>query len=172
MKKGFYIVAFISFLYFIMCLLSAKHFEVACNVSAKAKQDDAFAQVASFRNWKNWSIWFNHDKTVHVTFSGPETHVGAAMQWESAEFGNGEIYITDFEPYRFVRQKMIFKKFDSEFISEFYFEEKSESTEVKWLMKKELGFLERPFGFVYAKSMKKDMEPSLQKLRSLIETRG
>jgi hypothetical protein len=58
-----------------------------------AKPVDLFPFINDLRNWPLWTEWPRRE-TVHYTFSGPESGVGAVQSWETVQM-DGVLTLTD-----------------------------------------------------------------------------
>lgn len=56
-------------------------FHVERSRSIAAPQGKVFAQINDFHQWQQWSPWARLDPTMQVTYSGPDTGVGATQSW-------------------------------------------------------------------------------------------
>ncbi len=53
-----------------------------------------YAKFATPRTWAEWSTWTSRgDSTLHYSYEGPDSGVGAAMKWTSKKFGDGKLTI-------------------------------------------------------------------------------
>ncbi len=86
-------------------------FHVERSRSITAPQDKVFAQINDFHLWQQWSPWAKLDPTMQVTYSGPESGVGATQSWVgNNQVGQGSSTIIESQPNERVRMELAFLK--------------------------------------------------------------
>jgi uncharacterized protein YndB with AHSA1/START domain len=70
-------------------LLLPSKIHVERSATIAAPKSTVFATLTSLREFVKWSPWAKYDPTTTYTFSGPESGVGARMEWKSKEMGDG-----------------------------------------------------------------------------------
>jgi uncharacterized protein YndB with AHSA1/START domain len=76
-----------------------------------APQDKVFAQINDFHLWQQWSPWAKLDPTMQVTYSGPDSGVGATQSWVgNNQVGQGSSTIIESQPNERVRMTLAFLK--------------------------------------------------------------
>ncbi|MFN8293286.1 MAG: SRPBCC family protein [Chitinophagales bacterium] len=168
-KKVLIYLSCVIILYACVCAFLPSYFFFERKVAVARSKEVPFAAVASFRNWQYWSPW--SDTSIRITFRGPETHVGAEMQWESnVDGGGGSNKIVDFTPYSYIKIETFTKRIGKPIYMEFKFEETApKNCEVRWIQSGNLSFFERPFGLLMEKAMSKDIEQGLLQLKAAAE---
>lgn len=58
-----------------------------------------FALVNDFRQISRWSAWLDDDPNARIEYSGPQSGVGATLQWSSQIIGDGRQTIMQSTPY-------------------------------------------------------------------------
>lgn len=142
------------------------------SVVIDAPPDKVFALIDDLHRWQDWNQDAD-DSAVTRTFSGPESGVGAASQWDSrGKAGKGSMLITDSQPFtRIVVQADFVRPFGSHNRNEFALEPAGASIRVTWSWQgQNLYFMKLMGVFVNMdKMIGKHFEDSLAKLKTLAE---
>jgi len=79
-------------------------------MTTTASPATVYGLVGGFKRFNEWSPWARLDPATKYTYSGPETGVGARMEWASAnpDVGNGSQEVIDVEPGQRVTSKLDF----------------------------------------------------------------
>ena len=82
------------------------------SITVNANRDAVFTQVNSFKNFNQWSPWFDKDPNANYQYSGPESGVGNSMSWNSdkKEVGKGSQEIIESQYPSHVKAKLLFGK--------------------------------------------------------------
>ena len=68
-------------------------------ITIRAPAETVFPLIADLRNWKSWTIWFEHDPEMDVQWHGPETGVGSGYDWAgNSSVGSGTVRVQTYEP--------------------------------------------------------------------------
>ncbi|MBX7224829.1 MAG: SRPBCC family protein [Chitinophagales bacterium] len=91
-----------------------KDFSMEHKVHVKAPSEAVFNQLNTMKDWKNWSYWFQMDKAMKTTYSGPEMGVGAGYSWSSKKWtvGKGSFKITESVPSDKIGYELAFDGMD------------------------------------------------------------
>lgn len=151
-------------------LLSPK-FQVTRTQQVQAPPDKVYALVVAPRAWQQWSVWNRRDPAMTIAYSGPESGVGAAWDWQSASQGNGGMRLTAAEPPQRVAYKIRFEGFSSVSTGELRFKPVGSGTEVTWTMDGDMGGnpLYRWFALFSDQMIGKDFADGLANLKALAE---
>ena len=114
-------------------------FQVSRSVRIAAPPAKVYALVASPRQWPAWSVWNQRDPKMAMTYSGPESGVGAGWAWVSASQGNGRMRFTAAEPERSVGFELLFEDFGTASNGNFSFAAEGSETRVTWSMVGDMG---------------------------------
>lgn len=146
-------------------------YTVTRSTSIKASPEQVYALVADPRAWKQWSAWNKRDPQMQITYSGPETGVGAAWAWKSESQGDGEMKFTGAEPGRLISYELYFPEFESRSTGEFQLKADGELTQVQWRMDGDMGGnpVNRWFGLLMDGMIGGDFEEGLRNLKSMAE---
>ncbi len=134
-----------------------------------------FDQVNTLKNWEKWSPWPASDTFIQLTYSGPESGVGAAFSWFSKEnnVGKGSLSIISSFPYDSLIVLMDFEE-KGRSTSKFIFVKQNQSTIVTWRVGSNLGInpVSRWFGLFMDRMVGPDIESGLGKLRLVAASRN
>jgi uncharacterized protein YndB with AHSA1/START domain len=120
-------------------LLLSPKFKVSRSTLVAAPADKVYAWVASPRGWKSWSVWNQRDPAMQVTYTGPESGVGAAWAWKSASEGDGKMTFTAAEPGQRVAYDLYFPDFGTTSTGDLTFTPEGSGTRVTWTMNGDMG---------------------------------
>ncbi len=133
-----------------------------------------FPYVNSLRETQKWSPWLERDPNVQVTFSGPETGVGARMTWSSQDssVGEGSQEIIESTADQTVRSALDFGPMGTAF-ARFDLGPTGSGTKVTWALDADMGRgpLGRWMGLMMDNLVGADYEKGLANLKQLIETK-
>jgi hypothetical protein len=95
-----------------------------------------FPHVNDLKQWEDWSPWAKLDPAAKVTFSGPQSGVGASFQWDGNDkIGAGTMTITESKPNERIATRTDFvKPFAGTSNADFIFSESGGQTNVIWSM--------------------------------------
>lgn len=82
-------------LWLIGSLLSPAHLHVERSQDINAPQQLVFDNVNTITKWPNWSYWMKQDTAQTVTYSGPESGVGASYAWDSKKLKQGSLTVIE-----------------------------------------------------------------------------
>lgn len=87
-------------LFFAVGLFLPKSAHVERSIATTASPATVFGIVNGFRRFNEWSPWAGLDPQTRYTYSGPESGVGARMEWASdnPDVGNGSQEVVAIEP--------------------------------------------------------------------------
>jgi len=111
-------------------------FRVARSATISAPPSVVFDQVDNFHNWQRWSPFVEYDPNMTITYSGPESGVGASMAWSgNSKAGQGKMTIAECHPGELIRINLEFTKpFAASNIAEFTFQPQGNETSTTWSM--------------------------------------
>jgi len=132
-----------------------------------------FAQVNDLQKWDNWSPWAKVDPNAKVTFSGPQSGVGASFKWDGNEkVGAGTMTITESKPNERIATRTDFvKPFAGSSNSDFIFSEQGARTNVIWTMSGTHNFIGKAMCLVMGMEsmVGPDFERGLAQLKQVAE---
>ena len=114
-----------------MTLSGESHLERSITINAPIEK--VFKSVNTFKNIKEWSPWARMDPNIIITYSGPESGLGAKYDWESEDenIGIGSQEILESRENEYVKTQMIFA-IEGDFFAEFILKPVDDGTEVAW----------------------------------------
>jgi effector-binding domain-containing protein len=141
-------------------------------MSYNIPQKTVFDQINSLKNWENWSPWLQMDSTIQLSYSGPESGVGATFKWlsNSKNVGSGNVSLISSFPNDSLVLIMDFGE-KGESLSKFVFSKENRSTKVTWSLESDLGMnpLSRWFGLFSDHLIGPDLERGLFNLEDHLE---
>jgi hypothetical protein len=139
----------------------------------EAPATKVFEQVNDLRKWDDWSPWAKLDPNARVTFSGPQSGVGASFRWDGNDkVGAGTMVITESKPVTRVATRTDFTRpFAGSSHSDFVFSDKGGHTNVIWTMTGTQSFIGKMICLFtpMEKMLGPDFEKGLAALRDLAE---
>lgn len=141
------------------------------SVHINAPPEKVFAVLNSYKRFGEWSPWASLDPKMTYTFSGPESGVGAKMEWASNDpsVGKGTQQITASEPPTHLTADVDFGEMGT---SQALWDLKAEQggTLATWSFHMTLeGVLDRWTGLLMEKFVGPDYEKGLSNLKALAE---
>jgi len=155
----------------IVGLVLPSKIHVERSITIAAPQGTVFSALNGLREFNKWSPWAKYDPNMTYTFSGPETGVGARMEWQSKEMGNGSQEIIAVENDQRITVALDFGEMGKA-TAYYALQPAAASTQVTWGFDEDVGMnlLGRYFGLVMDSMIGKDYEKGLASLKSLLET--
>ena len=160
-----------------LCIVVAKQpeeFRVMRSAEINAPTDKVFEFVNDFHKWDSWSPWAKMDRNMKVTYSGPDSGVGAAYSWVgNDEVGEGKMTIrSNHPPKQIVIDLEFIKPFAAKNITGFDFKAEGEKTNITWSMAGKKNFIMKAFCLVMDmdKTVGADFEKGLAKLKTVAES--
>jgi uncharacterized protein YndB with AHSA1/START domain len=152
-------------------LLLSSRFEVTRTVQVTAPPEKIYPLVAAPRAWKQWSVWNRRDPAMEISYSGPESGVGAVWAWKSKSEGDGRMSFTAAEPPQRVAFDLYFPDFGTTSRGDLRFTPRAGGTEVRWTMHGDMGGnpLYRWFALFADGMVGQDFEAGLANLKQLAE---
>lgn len=163
----------------ILALLAAgfllpAQFKVERTATIAAPPAVVYAQIAAPKAWKDWAVWNQRDPAMQLTYSGPDSGVGAKWAWLSKTEGNGEMEFTRAVPDSEVVYSLYFKDFDMRSTGTLTLAPAGSGTTVRWTNEGSLGMnpINRWFGLFMDKMVGPDFEAGLKGLDALSQRRA
>ncbi len=150
-----------------------QHVKVERDITIDAPPEAVFAKINSFKHFNEWSPWAKRDPNTKYTYSGPETGVGAKMEWsgDPDKVGSGTQEIIESRPNEFVKNSL---DFGEQGKGEAYFklEPVDGKTKVTWGLDSDMGSnpIGRWFGLAMDGMIGADYEEGLGDLKKLVES--
>lgn len=137
----------------------------------KAAPETIFEQINVLPNWEKWSPWKEMDPQSKMTYSNPNSGVGAFYTWEGPETGKGKLTITESVPFSRINTNL---EFDGQGSSKagYLFEPQDDGQiNVHWTFESDMGgnpFM-RVFGLIMKKMLNDQFDQGLKKLKEVAE---
>ncbi|HEX6571499.1 MAG TPA: SRPBCC family protein [Steroidobacteraceae bacterium] len=161
------VVAFVAFGFVL-----PRHAHVERSIETSASPATVFDVVNGFRRFNEWSPWASLDPQTRYTYSGPESGVGARMQWRSdrPDVGSGSQEIIAVEPDRSVSIRLDFGQ-KGKPISTMTLLPAGSGTRIVWSMDSDFSddFVGRYFAPFLDRMVGPDYERGLAQLKRLVE---
>ena len=93
---------------FISTFFMSENFRVSQSQVIKAPPEAVFNQLATLKNWENWSYWNTLDDKMTTTYNDIPSGVGAGYSWKSkkSKVGNGTLRIIEAQTNVYVKVKL------------------------------------------------------------------
>ncbi|MDX2194134.1 MAG: SRPBCC family protein [Gemmatimonadales bacterium] len=143
---------------------------LARSTEIKAPPDAIYPLLVAPKAWPRWSVWNRRDPAMTITWSGPESGVGAAWAWTSKSEGNGAMTLTAAEPGRRVGYELRFEGMQPS-TGALVLEPSGTGTRVTWSMDADMGGgpLGGWFGLLMPGMVGKDFDAGLANLKAEAE---
>jgi uncharacterized protein YndB with AHSA1/START domain len=142
------------------------------SITTTASPQTVFELVNGFRRFNEWSPWAQLDHDAKYTFSGPDTGVGARMEWTSdkPDVGSGSQEIIAVEPGRSVTNALDFGQ-QGRATARLTLTPEAVGTRVVWAFDTsfEGHYFQRYFGLLMDRFIGPDYEKGLARLKQLAE---
>jgi hypothetical protein len=148
MKKRMFLkiivgLAAVMIIFLIVVAFRPAEFHVERSATLAASPVSLFEQVNDHHKFSVWNPFLKVDPNVKLTYSGPDSGVGAACSWDgNSKIGAGSATITESKPGELVRQRMDWKRpMEGTSTVEFTFKPSGDKTVVTWAMYGKNGFM-------------------------------
>ena len=173
-KKVILAVLLIPVVVLIVSLFLPSSYRVERSLEMQARPEALFAQVSALKKWTNWTAWTAAKyPDMEVSFSGPESGVGATYTWDGKSTGHGVLKLTRAEPARGIGYDLAFDhgKYVSRGAIEYV--PAGDGLKVTWSNEGDLGWnpISRIFGLLMDKMMGPDFEEGLRNLKQRLEAK-
>ncbi len=110
-------------------------FHIKRSVLVQASPDKIFPLISDLHNWPRWQPQYS-DPAVQLSFSGPDSGVGATLEWSGAgQTGAGSMTIAESKPPQAVTINVDWKKpFNVRNVNQFTLVPDGTGTRVTWNM--------------------------------------
>ncbi len=156
-------------------LMLPRHVGVERRIVIEAPADIVYLYVNDLRQFNTWSPWAQAYPDMEFSFSGPESGVGARMDWisDNPDLGSGGQEIVEAVPDRFVRSVLDFGEQGSSMI--FWRLDpvgEGQSTRVTWRFTTDMGYnpIGRYRGLAFDGRVGRDYEKGLDALKERAES--
>ncbi len=110
------------------------------SILVNASPECVYGQVNTIKNWVHWSPWLKNDQSEELSFSGPESGVGAGMAWISMDknIGNGKVTVVSSMPHDSILLLLDYGE-KGKSTAKFVFSKATDGTQVSWSLESNLG---------------------------------
>ena len=178
-KKIFYGIVIIVIIFIIVGFFLPKDIHLERSTFIHRPPSTVFALVNGYQTFNSWSPWAARDPSAVYEITGPETGVGARMEWEGDPrlSGKGSQEIIESTPYSLVRTRL---EFDQQGAAIAYFQISPEDggSQVTWGFDTDVtegqnlfgSLMARYFGLLFDRWIGTDYELGLSNLKTLAES--
>jgi uncharacterized protein YndB with AHSA1/START domain len=141
------------------------------STAVNASPERIYPLIATPRSWPTWSPWNRRDPSMAITFSGPESGLGARWDWKSESQGDGTMVFTEaVEPSRLTFELTIVGMGPPS-VGTFTLDASGGATQVTWAMTSDMGAgpVGRWFGLLFPSMIRKDFDEGLAAVKALAE---
>ncbi len=160
-------------LFFVTALFLPQAAHVERSMTTTASPATVYGLVDGFKRFNEWSPWASLDPATKYTYSGPETGVGARMEWASThpDVGNGTQEVIAVEEGQRVTSKLDFGM-DNPTTSTISLVPEGTGTRVTWALDTDFSgsLVGRYFGLVLDRMVGPDYEKGLAQLKVVAES--
>lgn len=139
-----------------------------------ASQETVFGQVNDLLKWKAWSPWEKMDPGATGAIEGPTYGTGARVSWKGKKTGEGNMLITESEPYsRIVMRLEFIKPMKAINQTVFTFTPEGSGTRMTWTMSGPNTFIGKLVSFFMDcdKMVGNQFEEGLASIKQIVETK-
>ncbi len=82
-------------------------------MALKAQPEVVYEELNTTGEWKKWAAWLKEDPVIEITYHGPESSAGAALNWNSqvAEINTGNVLLESSQKDSQVKALIQFDKY-------------------------------------------------------------
>lgn len=174
LKKVILAVLLIPIVLVVVSLFLPSTYRIERRVTINAKPGAVFPHLNTLKRWPEWIVWTaTKYPDMKVSFTGPESGMGASYSWEGKSSGRGTLKITRSEPDKSISYDLDFE--NGKYVSKgsITLEPTGESVSVTWSNEGNLGWnpVSRFFGLFMDKMMGPDFEEGLRNLQKKVEAK-
>ena len=174
LKKVLLVIAALIGIGAISGMLMSSKFTMERSIVINANEQIIFDQVNILKNWEKWSPWQKMDPSAKMTYSGPESGVGAGYSWESKNenMGNGSLFISESTPYSSITTDLDFQE-NGKGISAYKLEKADGGVKLTWSFDSDAGknpFKKLMMNLVGKSFMNKTFDEGLNSIKQIAES--
>ena len=91
-----------------------------------------YQELNAFKSFRSWSPWAKMDPAATYTFEGPESGVGAKMNWDGKDVGKGSQWIEESVENQKIKCGLAFEGYDGKASATFILSPEGNGTKVVW----------------------------------------
>lgn len=173
LKLAFLVIAGFVALLLVVGLFLPTSAHVERSIATKASAETVYGIVSGFGRFNEWSPWFDLDPQARYVYTGPDSGVGARMEWTSdkPDVGAGSQQIVAVEPGRSVTTQLDFGP-QGQAMAKLDITPEADGSRITWLFDTsfEGNYLGRYFGLFFDRWIGADYEKGLASLKALAES--
>jgi hypothetical protein len=130
-------------------------------------------QIANLKQWPEWTVWNRgSDASLSISYAGPAEGAGAKSSWSGNKAGTGSMTITENNPTNGIKYELTLLNGNFHASGTISFEPEHDGTRLFWSIDGGLGMnpITRYQGLMLKRKFSQDMELSLQRLKTRVET--
>jgi hypothetical protein len=147
-------------------------YRVVRSISMKAPAEIVFAHINSLNTWPTWTAWtVARYPDMQLSFSGPDSGVGATYTWSGKSSGQGTLTIIRSEPAKEIGYELVFENGKFKSHGAITLEPANDHLNVTWTNEGDLGSnpIARYFGLMMDRRMGSDFMQGLVNLKQKFE---
>lgn len=156
-----------------LAALKSPNYRIEREISIKAPAEAIFPIINSVSKTNEWMPWKESDPQMTLSYSGPDSGVGATTSWDSpGQMGHGKAEVIESVVNSKVVTKITYAKpMQMEQMSEFSLVQTGDSTTMRWSTWGQNGFVGRFFCLFMNmdKMVGGEFEKGLKKLKTMVE---
>lgn len=157
----------------VLGLVAKKEYHIERSIVIKAPKEVVFRQMVEYRNWPNWSPWYEMEPTMKIDYKEPDGQVGSGYHWVGKDMGEGEISTTEIQGTTMKCAMHFIKPFKSDPTSYFKAEDIGNGeTKATWGFDNKLGFAMSAFATLMGmeKMLNKNFDRGLELMKKHVES--
>ncbi|WP_144392046.1 SRPBCC family protein [Pleionea sediminis] len=146
-------------------------YNVSRSIVIEASPAEVFSNVANFKQWKHWGVWFQRDPDMILTYSGEPASIGHKSVWKSDTQGNGEMKLTAIEKNKALEYDLYFPDIEMSSKGSMVISSVDNGTKVTWADSGDVGYdiVGRYFILFIEDMLGPDFEQGLKNLKERVE---
>lgn len=102
------------------------------SIVINASPATVYKELNGFKSFQEWSPWAKMDPAAKYTFEGPESGVGAKMNWSGEKVGKGSQWIEESIEDQKIKCGLAFEGFEGKASAEFILAPEGDGTLLRW----------------------------------------
>lgn len=169
------IVGVLALAFAVMAMIAPRKYDFSRGILIKADKQVIWEQISLWKNFNNWSPWYELDTAMKQKTEGTDGATGCKYSWESKAAGSGNMINTVMEPGKRREYELRFADWDGMSVCDMTMKDSAGGTWVSWGMKGENGAVGAVFMMLMGgieKAVGQDYEKGLKKLKEYCEKQG
>lgn len=172
LRKIVIAVLIVPVLLLLVSFLLPSKYRVERSLMVRGTPEAVFTNINTLKHWPEWTAWTTSKyPDMQISFSGPESGVGATYAWDGKSTGHGMLKLLRSEPQKGVGYELQFDH--GRYVSQggIDIEKAGEGLRVLWFNEGNLGWnpVSRYFGLLMDRMIGPDFEEGLRNLQKRAE---